>query len=201
MRDDLSDVVIPNRPCPPARHSLAEWYEEAATLDHLRFIGRPPIDRDWWLGARESERRAKVIELHRKGHTFEAIADMVKAPAADVARPFSKERSDVDGVPRALLIERAWTEDPDASAKAIARRLRCHHVDVTDLAEVLGHEMRSVARARDGGDSRYGTAELAQMQAMRDAGHSWAQIGKAFGVDRSTVYTVFKRRQGAAATA
>lgn len=192
MVDDLADVVIPPYPCPPAKHSLREWFEEAETLDHLHFA--PPDESGRWATADTDERREIVLRLARQGASFPAIAERVNATIEDVALALAQTQRTV---PTIIAIEQLEREHSDWSTWRLARAVGAGQGYVAWLLVHLGRG-RPERAARAGAGTVHGDETYEKIRELREKGWSWPRIGKTFGLSAGSVYQMHRRRYGKA---
>lgn len=191
VEDPLAGVVIPPHPCPPAKHTLSEWYEEAATLDHLHFS--PPDETRAWATAEPEAKRETVLRLAREGATFPAIAERVGDDIEAVALAIAKSAKTA---PQMLAVEQVSREHPDWSCRQMAMTAGTTPSYVQWLLRYLGRETDASRRLREGLGTVHPESTYEKIRELRAKGWSWPRIGKVYGLSAGSVYQMHKRRFG-----
>jgi hypothetical protein len=204
--DDLSDVVIPTTPCPPARGTVEEWEAEMASLDHVRgdydplapLVAAAKADFTW--GQEEGTNRYggadAVRRLAQAGASFERIAGYLDCTVEDIAFRFTRIK---DEAPKFALAEAALRAFEDGLRhdhfEAIAERTGLSLDQVKHLAQNLGLKTQAAQQLEAGGGRKYGPEVYDLIRKMRvDEGKSFGQIGKRLNMNRNTIGVICGRR-------
>lgn len=199
VNDDLSDVVIPDHPCPPARSTLDEWEREAETLPHMRLKiqeKRFTAARDRWTNRmdRWGGRDLVVTLATQDGLGLDQIASLLAATPEEIAGTLVQPGEDKGNVQRVLNVVRTWKANPDWSAGQIGRHCGVTTAFVTHHVNQLGGTFAAVERRKAGGGHKYPAEVYDTIRDLRAAGMSYTQIEKRVGVHWNTVARICKRR-------
>jgi hypothetical protein len=204
--DDLSDVVIPTTPCPPARGTVEEWEAEMASLDHVRgdydplapLVAAARADFTW--GREQGTNRYggadAVRRLAQAGASFERIAGYLDCTVEEIAARFTRFPEEAPKFAAAEGHLRALEgELSHGLFGKIAEATGLSFDQVKHFARNLGLTPRATQQIEAGGGSKYGPEVYDLIRKMRvDEGKSFGQIAKRLNMNRNTIGVICGRR-------